>query len=110
MLLGPHSPIGNYSLTATAETQADYIVNWIQRWRRRAFDTVAPTQAATDRFNAEMQAAMPDTVWATGCTSWYIGQDGHPELWPWNPGRLRATLGQPELDDHDLRFQPATIT
>jgi cation diffusion facilitator CzcD-associated flavoprotein CzcO len=110
MLLGPHSPIGNYSLTATVETQADYILNWIQMWRQRAFDTVAPTQAATDRFNAEMQAAMPDTVWATGCTSWYLGQDGRPELWPWNPGRLRATLGQTELDDHDLRFQPATIT
>jgi hypothetical protein len=56
-----------------------------------------------------MQAAMPDTVWATGCTSWYIGQDGHPELWPWNPSQLRVRLGQPELGDHDLRFQPATI-
>jgi cation diffusion facilitator CzcD-associated flavoprotein CzcO len=109
MLLGPHSPVGNYSLTAIAETQAGYILDWIQRWRRREFDTVAPTQAATERFNAEMQAAMPDTVWATGCTSWYIGQDGHPELWPWNPSQLRVRLGQPELGDHDLRFQPATI-
>jgi cation diffusion facilitator CzcD-associated flavoprotein CzcO len=109
MLLGPHSPVGNYSLTAIAETQAGYILDWIQRWRRREFDTVAPTQGATDRFNAEMQAAMPDTVWATGCTSWYIGQDGHPELWPWNPSQLRVRLGQAELDDHDLRFQPATV-
>jgi cation diffusion facilitator CzcD-associated flavoprotein CzcO len=109
MLLGPHSPVGNYSLTALAETQAGYILDWIQRWRRREFDTAAPTQAATDKFNAEMQAAMPNTVWATGCTSWYIGQDGHPELWPWNPGRLRLRLSQPELGDHDLRLQPATI-
>jgi cation diffusion facilitator CzcD-associated flavoprotein CzcO len=109
MLLGPHSPVGNYSLTAIAETQAGYILDWIQRWRRREFDTVAPTQGATDRFNAEMQAAMPDTVWATGCISWYIGQDGHPELWPWNPSQLRVRLGQAELDDHDLRFHPATV-
>jgi len=68
MLLGPHSPVGNYSLTALAETQAGYILDWIQRWRRREFDTAAPTQAATDKFNAEMLAAMPNTVWATGCT------------------------------------------
>jgi len=109
MLLGPHSPVGNYSLTAIAETQASYIVNWIQRWRRREFDTVAPTQAATDRFNAEMQVAMPDTVWATGCTSWYIGQDGNPELWPWNPSQLRVRLGQIDLGDHHLRLHPASI-
>jgi len=109
MLLGPHSPVGNYSLTAIAETQAGYILNWIQRWRRREFDTVAPTSAATDRFNAEMQVAMPDTVWATGCTSWYIGQDGNPELWPWNPSQLRVRLGQIDLGDHHLRFHPASI-
>jgi cation diffusion facilitator CzcD-associated flavoprotein CzcO len=109
MLLGPHSPIGNYSLTATVETQTRYILNWIQRWRRREYDSAAPTEVATGKFNAEMRAAMPNTVWATGCTSWYLGQDGNPELWPWNPGRLRARLGQPELDDHDLRIQPPPI-
>jgi len=106
MLLGPHSPVGNYSLTAIAETQAAYILDWILRWRRREFDTVAPTRAATDKFNAEMQAAMPRTVWATGCTSWYIGQDGNPELWPWNPSQLRVRLAQPEPGDHELRLQP----
>jgi hypothetical protein len=106
MLLGPHSPVGNYSLTAIAETQAAYILDWILRWRRREFDTVAPTRAATDKFNAEMRAAMPRTVWATGCTSWYIGQDGNPELWPWNPSQLRVRLAQPEPGDHELRLQP----
>jgi cation diffusion facilitator CzcD-associated flavoprotein CzcO len=109
ILLGPHSPVGNYSLTGCAETQAGYILGWIQRWRRREYDTAAPTQAATDRFNAEMQAAMPNTVWATGCASWYIGQSGRPELWPWNPSQLRVRLSQPALDDYDLRFNPATI-
>jgi len=53
-----------------------------------------------------MQAAMPNTVWATGCTSWYIGQDGNPELWPWNPSQLRVRLAQPEPGDHELRLQP----
>jgi len=110
MLMGPHSPVGNYSLTAIAETQAGHILEWIQRWCRREFDTVAPTQAATDSFNAEMRAAMPDTVWTTGCTSWYLGQDGNPELWPWNPSRHRARLGQLDLAAHDLRFHAANTT
>jgi cation diffusion facilitator CzcD-associated flavoprotein CzcO len=103
MLMGPHSPVGNYSLTAIAETQATHILNWIQRWRRAEFDTVAPTQDATDSFNAEMRAAMPDTVWTTGCNSWYLGQDGNPELWPWTPDRHRVRLSQLDPAGYDLR-------
>jgi hypothetical protein len=104
MLLGPHSPVGNYSLTAIAETQATHILGWIERWRNQEFGSVAPTRAATDEFNAEMRAAMPGTVWTTGCTSWYLGTDGLPELWPWTPDRHRDRLGAtPVLDDYDLR-------
>jgi cation diffusion facilitator CzcD-associated flavoprotein CzcO len=104
MLMGPHSPVGNYSLTAIAETQADHIVGWIDRWRDGQFDSVAPTHAATDEFNAEMREAMPGTVWTTGCTSWYLGTDGLPELWPWTPSRYRARMGEPPvLDNYDLR-------
>lgn len=34
MMLGPHSPVGNLALTTVAESQADHILAWIQRWRR----------------------------------------------------------------------------
>ena len=77
MLMGPHSPVGNYSLTAIAETQASHILAWIQRWSK-ANRNVAPTQQATDEFNASMRRAMPGTVWTSGCTSWYLGTDGLP--------------------------------
>lgn len=104
MLMGPHSPLGNYSLIAVAETQADHILGWIDRWRAGQFDSVAPTQAATDAFYAEMRAAMPGTVWTTGCTSWYLGADGLPELWPWTPARYGERLGEPPaLDRYELR-------
>lgn len=104
MLMGPHSPVGNYSLTAIAEIQAGHILGWIERWRDGQFDSVAPTPAATDAFNAQMREAMPGTVWTTGCTSWYLGTDGLPELWPWTPAHYRARLGEPPtLDNYDLR-------
>jgi cation diffusion facilitator CzcD-associated flavoprotein CzcO len=102
MLMGPHSPVGNYSLTAIAEAQAGHILGWIQRWRDNQFDDVAPTQRATDEFNASMRRAMPGTVWATGCTSWYLGADGLPELWPWTPNAYRRRLaGTPNIDDYE---------
>jgi cation diffusion facilitator CzcD-associated flavoprotein CzcO len=103
MLMGPHSPVGNYSLTAIAEAQAGYITGWIQRWRGREFDSVAPTEQATDKFNASMHAAMPNTVWATGCTSWYLGINGTPELWPWTPNAYRQRLAKaPDVGDYEL--------
>ncbi|MGB3325665.1 MAG: NAD(P)/FAD-dependent oxidoreductase [Mycolicibacterium fortuitum] len=100
MLMGPHSPVGNYSLTAIAEAQAAHIVGWIQRWRDAEFDTVAPTRRATEEFNASMHEAMPDTVWATGCTSWYLGADGLPELWPWTPDTYTRLMSAAPNPDH----------
>ncbi|MBJ8348736.1 NAD(P)/FAD-dependent oxidoreductase [Antrihabitans sp. YC2-6] len=109
MIMGPHSPVGNYSLVAIAETQCKHIVRWIEKWRAGTFDSVAPTPEATAGFNAEMRAALPNTVWATGCTSWYLGKDGLPELWPWAPDVHRdRLLAPPDLDDYELRTtQPA---
>ncbi len=103
MLMGPHSPVGNYSLTAIAEAQAAHILGWIQRWRTGEFDNVAPTRHATDEFNASMRRAMPGTVWASGCTSWYLGADGLPELWPWTPNAYRQRLAAtPDINDYDI--------
>jgi hypothetical protein len=104
MMLGPHSPVGNYALTAIAESQALHIRTWIQGWERRDFDTVVPTRQATDAFNAEMRTAMPETIWMSGCDSWYLGQDGRPELWPWTPAQHRVRLSTPNVADYDLRI------
>lgn len=102
-LMGPNSPVGNYSLTAIAETQAGYVLAWIQRWQRGEVATLAPTAAATDAFYTEVRKAMPDTVWATGCQSWYLGANGEPELFPWAPERHRKMLSRIRDEDFDLR-------
>jgi cation diffusion facilitator CzcD-associated flavoprotein CzcO len=103
MLMGPHSPVGNYSLIAIAEGQADYAMRWIRMWREGALSTVAPTEEAMARFNDEMRAAMPDTIWMTGCDSWYLGKDGTPEVWPWTPERHREMLREPDPAEFELR-------
>lgn len=103
MMLGPHSPVGNLALTTVAESQADHIVGWIERWCRGEFDTVEPTAAATERFNARLRAAMPDTVWTTGCNSWYLNKDGVPEVWPLTPADHRGMLASPDPGQYHLR-------
>jgi len=102
MMLGPHSPVGNHSLTSVAESQAGHILRWIEGWRRGEFDTVEPTPSATESFNAKLRAAMPDTVWTTGCDSWYLNKDGVPEVWPFTPAEHRAMLANPDLGQYDF--------
>jgi cation diffusion facilitator CzcD-associated flavoprotein CzcO len=103
MLMGPHSPIGNNSLIYIAEDQTDYAVWWINQIRDGRVVVAAPTEAATKNYNEAMKAAMPKTVWVTGCNSWYLGKDGLPELFPWAPERHRELLHQPEPADFDVR-------
>jgi cation diffusion facilitator CzcD-associated flavoprotein CzcO len=108
MLMGPHSPVGNYSLVAIAEGQADYAMRWIRMWREGAVSAVAPTEEAMTRFNEDMRAAMPETIWMTGCDSWYLGKDGMPEVWPWTPERHREMLREPDPGEFEL--QPVETT
>jgi cation diffusion facilitator CzcD-associated flavoprotein CzcO len=96
MLLGPHSPFGNQSQITVAETQIDYVLRWLRRRREAGWTAAAPTRAATEAFNAEIHDALavPGTVWVTGCTSWYLGADGLPELWPWAAREHQVLLAE----------------
>lgn len=98
-LIGPHSPFGNQSLFTISETQADFAMRCIEGWRRGEYDSMRPTDEATDRFNEEMKAAMPQTIWMTGCNSWYIGKDGLPHAWPWVASHHREILQAPDPAD-----------
>jgi cation diffusion facilitator CzcD-associated flavoprotein CzcO len=101
-MMGPNSPVGNYALTAIAESQSGYVMRWIDRWRSGEISTVEPRREAADRFNLEVNAAMPKTIWASGCSSWYLGQNGQPELFPWTPDRHRSMLRR--IDRADYRI------
>ena len=103
MLMGPHSPIGNQSLIIIAETQADYVMSWIDEIRAGRISSAAPTEVATKDYNEQMKADMPQTVWLTGCNSWYLGKDGLPELFPWRPVRHRELLATPDISHFDVQ-------
>lgn len=107
LMMGPNSPIGNTSLVAIAESQAGFVLRWVERIRAGEIRHVAPTQEATDRFNADIRASMDDTIWVTGCDSWYIGPDGHPVAWPYTVPEFHAMLAEPDDHEYDLHRRPS---
>ena len=103
MIQGPHSPFGNQSLVTVAETQAGYIVQWLRRLRSGEVRAVSPRPEPTDAYNDAMRAALPETIWVSGCSSWYIGKDGLPTLWPWTPEHHRTLLAEPRTEEFVLK-------
>lgn len=99
MLVGPNSPIGNFSLILIAEMQFAYIQQLLARLRAGECRTLAPTEEATTRFNLAIRDAMKQTVWMSGCRSWYIDPHGNPAMWPWSFERFEAEMRRPDPAD-----------
>lgn len=102
MLVGPNSPIGNISLIDISEVQARYILRALRLLRNGKATAIAPREDATRAFHASLTKAMKDTVWVTGCNSWYLDADGVPVTWPWSAKRFHQDLRRPNWDDFEL--------
>jgi cation diffusion facilitator CzcD-associated flavoprotein CzcO len=100
MLNGPNSPVGNFSLIQTAELQFEYVMQLVDHVRKGKLETAMPTPEAAERFETERVAAAKETVWATGCRSWYLDDRGIPFAWPFPFSRFRAEMAGPRLEDY----------
>jgi cation diffusion facilitator CzcD-associated flavoprotein CzcO len=101
MLVGPNSPIGNISIIDVSETQSAYILKCIERLRSGEVTALDAKHAAAREFNERVKAAMQDTVWVTGCKSWYLDGEGDPITWPWSAQRFRKEMRRPRFEDFE---------
>ncbi len=82
LMLGPNSPIGNYSVTAISEMQADYAIGLIRQWQAGTLERIEVRQGAFEQWRSMLKARVGNTIWASGCQSWYLDADGDPLTWP----------------------------
>lgn len=102
LMLGPYTPIGNFSVIAMSEVQLDYVIKMINQWRDEKFDEADINETAVDRFTETMKQGMKNTTWVGGCRSWYQDADGDPILWPYTWARWIKEMESPELADFSL--------
>lgn len=102
LLGGPNSPLANGSVILYTEALVGYVMQCVDLYRKGRFETLAPTQAATDAFYTELKSSMKGTVWVSGCQNWYIGKDGVPEVWPRRPREFNEALREPRLEAFEL--------
>jgi cation diffusion facilitator CzcD-associated flavoprotein CzcO len=82
-LLGPNTGLGHNSVVFMIESQIRYVADAITKCDKLGAQALAPTRAAQDRFNDELQEKLKHSVWNTGgCASWYIDEHGkNTVLW-----------------------------
>jgi cation diffusion facilitator CzcD-associated flavoprotein CzcO len=92
MLVGPNSPIGNFSVILISELQLAYVLQLVDLVLQGRCHAVAPSKVATQRFNAALREAMKGTVWVTGFD------------------RFRTEMAAPDLADFDLVAKAAVAS
>lgn len=103
LMLGPNTPIGNFSVIAMSEVQTDYIIKLINRWRNDEFDELEAKPEAVDNFMAYIKEGLQNTAWVGGCQSWYLDADGDPILWPYTWERWVEEMQEPDMASYNTQ-------
>jgi cation diffusion facilitator CzcD-associated flavoprotein CzcO len=84
LLYGPNTNGGTGSVIYTIEANVTHVIAALRQLEGARARRIALNPAAADAFDRELRAALANTVWHTGCTSWYLDADGNdPNQWPW---------------------------
>ena len=84
LLYGPNTNGGTGSVIETIEAGATHVIAALRALERSRAREIRIRPAAADAFDRELRGALANTVWHTGCTSWYVDEHGNdPNQWPW---------------------------
>jgi cation diffusion facilitator CzcD-associated flavoprotein CzcO len=83
MLVGPNTGLGHSSLVFMIESQVHYVLGMIRRMQASHLRSVEVRRDEQVRYNGDLASRLRKTVWASGCSSWYLTRDGkNTTLWP----------------------------
>lgn len=103
LLTGPNSFVYS-SIVGVIEAQVDRLVTLLRYARHHTLGSVTVRPEIQRLFNDELQDAIAHTVWASGCSSWFMDDSGrNTTMWPWSTGEMRRRLGDVDPTDFELR-------
>lgn len=98
MLNGPTGPVGNFSLIDIAEMQWGYVEQLLEHLRNGNASAVVPTTEAFQEYETRRIAAAKKSIFGSGCTSWYLDDEGVPATWPWNYQAFVDAMARPVIE------------
>jgi cation diffusion facilitator CzcD-associated flavoprotein CzcO len=83
MITGPNTLLGHNSMVYMIESGVRYAVDGVRRLLRDGLHSVEVQAAVQGAYNRKLQRKLKDTVWHTGCRSWYLDSRGRNlVIWP----------------------------
>ncbi len=84
LLYGPNTNGGSGSVIYTIEAGVNHVIDALGKLERADARQIEVRRQAAERFDRELRDALSGTVWHTGCTNWYVDENGNdPNQWPW---------------------------
>jgi len=82
-LTGANTGLGHSSMLLMIESQLNFIADAVARVEAAGGGTCEVRPEVAVAYNAKLQRKLPNTVWGSGCSSWYLDSEGRNlTLWP----------------------------
>ncbi len=103
LLYGPNTNGGSGSVVNTIECGVNHVIAALGELDRADARRIEVRRQAAEAFDRELRTALAGTVWHSGCTNWYVDENGHdPNQWPWTWGVYRRRTGSIEPGTYEL--------
>lgn len=107
LLYGPNTNGGSGSVIYTIEAGVQHVIAALRALERASARTIEVRRAAAEAFDCELRDALSNSVWHTGCTNWYVDENGNdPNQWPWRFGTYRRRTARLTPDVYELEATP----
>jgi cation diffusion facilitator CzcD-associated flavoprotein CzcO len=103
-MTGPNTGLGHTSMVFMIESQIAYVVDALRVMDEQGLSSIEVRPDVQAAFNERLQARMPRTIWASGCSSWYLdAAEKNVVLWPDFTFRYRHRLRRFDTRPYVLR-------
>ena len=100
---GPNSGPGHNSLLVYVQGQIEYAVAGIRAIVERDLRMLDVRRDVQDAYNERIQRRLRSTTWMSGCTSWYLTEDGrNTSMYPGFATQYLRQMRDFRLEDYEL--------
>ncbi|MGF2685665.1 flavin-containing monooxygenase [Marinobacter sp. DUT-3] len=105
VLYGPNTNLAHNSIVYMLESQVRYVMSCLstlEKYPGSAMDVLPERQKA---FSDSVQTGLEDSVWNSGCTSWYLDENGRNTInWPGFTFNYRLATRRVDTTDYQFLY------
>lgn len=103
ILYGPNTNLAHNSIVFMLESQVQFVMQCLGVLKSKKNTAMNVKAAVQQRYGNAIQERLKDGIWSSGCTSWYITDDGINTVnWPGFTFTYRASTKRPNLNDFEF--------